>query len=324
MSKTVMAFGEVLWDILPDASILGGAPYNFIYRIHSLGHQGFMISRLGNDQPGKEALQTIQSLGVDTRFVQNDSYYPTGTVQITLGPDKQPQYVITKDVAYDYIDCTKDLIRSLGKADCLCFGTTSQRSTHSRQTLHRLLSIADYHNVIRFFDVNLRQDGFCPETITSSLQQADILKLNEDEANYLSQIGWGCKRPLIELARDLLAKWHLTHCAITLGDRGAMCTSFDGQITYIPGYHVAVKDPIGAGDAFSAGFVDQLLQGRSTHDCCHLGNAMGAIAATQTGATQAISAEDIRHLLASPPPRISDQRFMRYWDNEETTTTEMS
>lgn len=37
MKKTILAFGEVLWDILPSCTVLGGAPFNFTYRVDSLG-----------------------------------------------------------------------------------------------------------------------------------------------------------------------------------------------------------------------------------------------------------------------------------------------
>ena len=55
----IAAFGELLWDLLPDVSVLGGAPFNFTYRINSLGNEGVMISAIGRDTLGEKALKTI-------------------------------------------------------------------------------------------------------------------------------------------------------------------------------------------------------------------------------------------------------------------------
>jgi SAM-dependent methyltransferase len=59
MKKTVVAFGEILWDILPSGLVLGGAPFNFVYRVNSLGDAGLMASRLGRDDLGRQAFDMI-------------------------------------------------------------------------------------------------------------------------------------------------------------------------------------------------------------------------------------------------------------------------
>ncbi len=55
MKKTIVAFGELLWDILPSCTVLGGAPFNFAYRVNTLGDIGLMVSRLGRDELGRKA-----------------------------------------------------------------------------------------------------------------------------------------------------------------------------------------------------------------------------------------------------------------------------
>ncbi len=66
MKKTVVAYGELLWDILPNDTVLGGAPFNFVYRINSLGNTGIMISRLGRDDLGFKAHEQVLDLGIGT------------------------------------------------------------------------------------------------------------------------------------------------------------------------------------------------------------------------------------------------------------------
>jgi fructokinase len=78
----IVAFGEVLWDLLPDASVLGGAPFNFTCRITNLGNEGTIVSAVGYDTLGKNALKTISSLQLSGNFIQINPSYPTGTVNV--------------------------------------------------------------------------------------------------------------------------------------------------------------------------------------------------------------------------------------------------
>ena len=141
MKKTVLSFGEVLWDILPTETILGGAPCNFAYRVNSLGDRGIIISRLGKDELGKEAYDCISSLGLDTTYLQWDDHHPTGIVRVTFDNDNNPDFAIVKNVAYDYIEMNDLLREVVSTSDCICFGTLSMRSAETRETLNQLLEL---------------------------------------------------------------------------------------------------------------------------------------------------------------------------------------
>src|SRR5205814_7800287 len=132
--KTVLSFGETLWDLLPAGPLLGGAPCNLAYRINSLGERGILVTRLGRDDLGRKASESLATLGMDARYVQWDDAHPTGTVPVTVDARGVPDFTILKDVAYDYIEPTDDLLKLASGADCLCFGSLSQRSERSRRT----------------------------------------------------------------------------------------------------------------------------------------------------------------------------------------------
>ena len=135
----IAAFGEVLWDLLPDASVLGGAPFNFTYRINSLGNEGVMISAIGKDTLGEKALTTISELQISDRYIQINPKYPTGTVNVFFDEFKNPDYEIIKDVAYDFVTFYENLEKLILQVDCICFGTLAQRNSVSKQTLQKLL-----------------------------------------------------------------------------------------------------------------------------------------------------------------------------------------
>ncbi len=291
MKKTIFAFGELLWDILPSCTVLGGAPFNFVYRVNSLGDTGLMVSRLGRDELGRKAFDQVVQLGLDTTYIQWDEQLPTGTVQVSFDKDNKPDYVIVPQVAYDHIELTDALIEAVSAADCLCFGTLAQRSQKSRNTIEHLLEKAD--RSIKFLDINLRKDCYSQETVRFSLQKADVLKLNEDEVHHIGLMLSISSQNIPEFCEQILDKCSLKYCVVTLGEKGAFAMSSSDEKVYVPGYKVELADSIGSGDAFSAGFVYKLLRGTSIEQAAQFGNVLGALVATKEGATAPVTLDGI-------------------------------
>jgi fructokinase len=287
----IAAFGEVLWDLLPDASVLGGAPFNFTYRINNIGNEGFIISAVGNDVLGEKALKAISNLQITDNYIQISPTFPTGIVNVFFDEHKNPDYEIIKDVAYDYVAYSHKLEKLVAVADCICFGTLAQRNPVSKQTLKKLLR--HFKGKFRFYDLNLRKDCFTTENIIFSLQNCDILKLNKQEAFEINKLLGLNNNSVFEICKDLVFTFNLRYCVITLEEYGSIAASYLGEIVYSPGYKIELSDPLGAGDAFSAGFVDALLRGKSLKEASEKGNQLGALVATQTGATQKITDEDL-------------------------------
>jgi fructokinase len=288
--KTVVAFGETLWDLLPEGAQLGGAPCNFAYRVSSLGERGVLVTRLGKDDLGREAHSRIEALGMETRYVQCDPAHPTGTVRVQVDARGIPDFTIVPGVAFDAIEASPALLELAAQADCVCFGTLVQRSKVSRRTLYRLLEAAP--RALKLLDINLRKGCFSPETIEESLRRADLVKLNDSEAIELRRLLGLRSRSVAGLARELRRRWSLDACVVTLGERGALAVTRREE-TVVPGWTVPVKDTIGSGDAFTAAFITSWMRGRTLEECCFFGNVLGAMVARTAGATAPISREDI-------------------------------
>ncbi len=294
MRKRILAVGEILWDLLPDGPKLGGAPFNFAYRINSLGELGGIASRLGSDALGQMALERLARLGMDAALVQTDAAHPTGTVPVTLDARGNPDYTILPNVAYDHLEATPELLRVAGEADCICFGTLIQRAPTARETLQVLLDGSPAS--LKLLDLNLRRDCYTPETIAGSLDRADILKLNENEAAFLAA-QYGLRSDLPELAADLLSRWELEVVVITLGEHGVIARDQSCGAVHVPGFRVQVADTCGSGDAFTAAFLHAWMHGWPLVESCQLGNALGALVAAQTGATEVVERSALTALL---------------------------
>ena len=277
----VIAFGEILFDNLPGGvSVLGGAPGNFAFRLQSLGVPVRIVSRLGRDALGAQATQQLVQAGLSAEFLQYDSQFPTGTVDVTLHCGN-PSFVINRDVAYDQISLEDGLRRLASGTPLIYFGTLIQRSRLSRQSLYALLDSAP--KAIHFLDINLRRECYDLDTVRESLQRAQVLKLNIEESKELARMLAIRSQDLSSFCQCLFSLFPIHTCVVTRGAAGAFACTRNGEEIDLPGYQVTVADTIGAGDAFSAGFAAGLLTGQSLKDCCEQGNILGALTATTTG-----------------------------------------
>ncbi|MGV8095664.1 MAG: carbohydrate kinase [Mangrovibacterium sp.] len=303
MKKTILAYGELLWDLLPTGKVLGGATTNFIFRVNLFGDNAFLISRIGNDENGQEALEKLNELGLAVHYVQKDPKYPTGTVPVVLDERGVPDFTIIQDVAYDHIVLTGDMIYTASLSDCIYFGTLSQRMEQSRNTFYTILNEAP--KAVKFLDINLRKECYSARTITESLNAADILKINDEELFLLKGMDNLSGNSLQELSHKLIIKYHLKLTLVTLGEKGAFVLTNAGEYFYDPGYRINVIDTVGAGDACSAGFMHYYLNQHSPEESLRFGNATGALVAATKGGTETITKEDVIRFMQEKHERIS-------------------
>ena len=169
--------------------------------------------------------------------------------------------------------------------------------------------LSKFSGKFKLLDINLRKKCYTGETLESSLEQATILKLNEEELVVLVGLFGlqGASAP--NQAEHLLKHAGLKYCVVTLGDRGTLALSHRGEIIYRPGYQVSLIDPCGSGDGFTAGFIHGLLEGGSLNQACRLGNALGAMVAQQEGATQPISYQETMAFMEAGCPGVIDERL---------------
>lgn len=304
----IVSFGEVLWDLLPTGPLLGGAPLNFAFRACTLGHRAVIASRLGRDARGREAFARIESLGMETGWLQWDDTAPTGTVNVRFDENGNHDFTIVPDVAYDHIAATEELLQLGARADCLCFGTLVRRSPTSRAALDMLLE--GFEGRLALLDLNLRKDCWTDAEVISSIASADVLKLNDQELMTVDRIFSLPGKTIAEKALALVKLTNLRCTVVTLGEGGAYAVCRDGQTVYEPAYVVTPVDTIGSGDAFTAGFIHALLEDQPLSDACRLGNALGALVTGQRGATEPLPRERLDALLARGERRPADPRFL--------------
>ncbi len=277
----IAGLGEILWDIYDDKKFLGGAPANFAAHISQSGHIGMVLSRVGDDDLGKEVLTQSGTFKLDVSGLQIDNEFPTGTVQVSLDSQGVPHFQCSQNVAFDHLVFDEKWETIAPKLDAVLFGTLAQRRPDSFIAIQKFLDKAV--NAVKVFDINLRGwNNESQKIVENSLQKANIIKLNEDELAQLKAI-YGKGKEDIAFIREILVKYNIEMAAVTLGAKGCFIVTKDDYAVH-PGYNVKVVDTTGSGDAFAAGFLIKYLAKASLENIAEYGNRLGAYVATQKGA----------------------------------------
>jgi fructokinase len=267
----VLAFGEVLWDVIDGDAHIGGAPFNFAAHSHLCGLQAALVSSLGLDELGACARREIAALGVDERFVFTHRMLPTGTVAVTL-VGGVPSYEIKRPVAWDEIAFPAGGARP-AKPRALYFGTLAQRSPVSAATLAEL--VREFPDALTFFDVNLRQNFWSRGLVENGLAFTDILKVSDEEVERLG----------LEPARLFARFPRLKIVVETRGKDGCCVTPRDGEGFSSSAVDAGpVVDTVGAGDSFSAAFLTAMLNGASLREAAIAGNRRAGQVVARAGA----------------------------------------
>jgi fructokinase len=288
---TIVGLGELLWDLFPSGRQLGGAPANFAYCSHLLGDTGIVVSRVGADEMGNDIRESLETFGLTDDFLQSDDEHPTGTVRVKLDKAGQPDFTITHPSAWDYLEWDASLQHLAKSADAVAFGSLAQRSPQSRETIRRFLDGVG-PEAAKVFDLNLRQDFYSAEVLEQSISRASIVKLNQDELPKVAELLDLPANDARAFCRETLARFGVRLICVTRGDRGSLLMSATEEHEHA-GYRVRVRDAVGAGDAFTAGLVNQYLHGSSLERANDFANRMGAWVASNSGAMPAVPDEGL-------------------------------
>ncbi len=272
-------FGEVLWDVFPTYKNIGGAPLNVALRLQSFGVNTSIISRVGDDENGKELLQYINDKDLDTSNIQLDKNHKTGCVKVRLDKNGSATYEIEYPVAWDKIEVTENGVETIKAADVFIFGSLACRDEVTKNTLLELLQYSTY----KVFDVNLRPSFYSMDVLLNLMNKSEFIKCNDEE---LGEICVALNFNSISISEQIKFLSQLTYTkqiCVTKGKEGAVL--FDnGRFYRNRGYPVKVADTVGAGDSFLASLISQLQYKKEPEEALNYACAVGALIASKEGA----------------------------------------
>jgi fructokinase len=288
----ILSTGEILWDLVEGKEFLGGAPLNFSATSQRLGNFVSLLTGVGDDELGRKALQQMNSLGLNTDFVQTIRDAPTGTALVTLDESGSASFRISRPAAFDVLNVDSALIHRCQTAlpDWIYFGTLANAHAHNEEMLHSL--VEQLQPVKRFYDMNLRDGHWNLPLVERLSGLATVIKLNDEEAKRIFDLRFG-KLPytLERFCERWSGAFGVQQICVTMGSAGCALYS-DEVFRTFAGYSVDVVDTVGAGDAFAAGLLYGLDLGWSPQRIASFANALGAMIASRRGATPAWTVEE--------------------------------
>ena len=285
-----VCFGEILWDVLPTGSKPGGAPMNVAYHLQKLGLETALISRVGKDENGAGLLKLLHDNGLTTEFVQLDDVHQTGIVNATIH-HHEISYSIIQPVAWDFIEWDQNLSDLVEQSNFFVFGSLAARNEISYQTLKQLIEVAH----TKVVDINLRPPHFTQNLVEELLNCADIVKLNEHEADLITR-WYHNMNGLENQVQFIQDKFSVPLLIVTKGGDGALVCK-KGQFTTHKGFTVNVADTVGSGDAFLAAFLYKNASGEDVKNSLQFANAMGAFIASKQGACPGYDVDDVKRVM---------------------------
>lgn len=247
----ILAVGEILFDIYPEYQRLGGAPFNFASHVKTFGLPIAFASRVGDDDNGRQIWRTVEDGGFDMRYMQRDPDHETGHVRVELDREGVPTFDIVKNVAYDFLDYSEAINRLVHSGPRLIyFGTLIQRTAHGLGTIKQILANRS-PDTRGFCDINLRPDCYSETTIRHSLQNSDVLKINDDELALIQEM-LSIPGDRAEAVSQLRNHYQIDWVCLTRGKHGSELFTADGHVSTPIEKQVAQVDTVGAGDAYAS------------------------------------------------------------------------
>ncbi|WP_137791231.1 aminoimidazole riboside kinase [Bacillus sp. E(2018)] len=303
MKKGVISLGEALVDFIPTDETNttyqkspGGAPANVAVGVARLGSASTFLGKVGDDVLGSFMIETLKSYGVNAFHVYKTEEVRTGAVFVTLDPNGERSFDFYINPSADRFLEEKDVQPSLFKEHkILHFGSISLIGEPSKSATEKAVRLAKENGMWVSYDPNLRLSLWktpaqARETILSMLKHADIVKISEEELEFIT----GLKK--VEEGIKVLQEYDIPLLFITLGDDGSYVVTKEGG-EYIPAKRVSSVDTTGAGDAYVAAVLHQLNEYEGSlqdltldeaSDMALFGSVSGALAVSVKGAMTAL------------------------------------
>jgi fructokinase len=292
MLPPIICWGEVLWDRFPDGSVLGGAVANVAWHLAMLGAPVALVTRVGDDEPGRDAIAKLAARGVDTSLIQVDPERATGEVEVSTERG-EPRYRLVPDRAWERIEATPAALAAIAAAPAIVYGTIAQRAG-----LDAWRAAVAAARGLKVLDPNLRPGKEDREAVAAALETADVIKLGDRE---LDACASAVDQP------DLLG-WLLSRrqpparlVALTRGPMGSTLHTRDHRVEVPAIAAIPGGDNVGCGDAYLAVVVHGLVAGWPLGETGEIAARWAATVASARGATPQLDADTIARIVERDP-----------------------
>lgn len=304
----VVCFGEMLIDFVPTVGGVslaeapafkkapGGAPANVAVGIARLGGKSAFVGKVGDDEFGHMLADILKRNNVEDEGILFDKGARTALAFVTLRADGEREFMFFRNPSADMLLQESELnVKLIQKSKIFHYGSISLITDPCKGAHLAAMKIAREAGAVLSYDPNLRlplwsSAAAAREGMLSIWNEADIIKISEEEIGFLTQGG----DPYSDESALQLMHPNLKLLLVTEGQAGCRyyTKEFGGRVG---GVKVDTIDTTGAGDAFAAGILSQLAKDMSLikdetrmREALKFANTCGAIATTERGAIPAL------------------------------------
>jgi fructokinase len=258
--RTVYCIGEIVWDILirdglPVAAKAGGSMLNAAVSLGRAGNRVALISETGADRPGSQILSFLENNGVSTEYIRQDPGKKTAIALAFLDPSGDAEYSFYRDPP------VKNRNRDLpvpGKEDIVLFGSYYSVSEDTGGDVAAFVSDARLRKAMILYDPNFRKShlpqlGKCIPRILDNFSRSDLVR--GSDGDFMTIFAAGNGREAYDRVREAGCK----RLVYTRNKAGAELMTGKIARTF-PVPEIRVKSTIGAGDAFNAGIIHEMMR----------------------------------------------------------------
>ena len=298
----VTALGELLVDFTMNGMSAqqnqlfeanpGGAPCNVLAMLQKLGRKTAFIGKVGNDSFGNMLKDTVNRLGINTDNLLMDGKVPTTLAFVHTAADGDRSFSFYRNPGADMMLRTEEVNNDLiADSKIFHFGSRSMTEQKIEETTKAAVAAAKDSGALISFDPNLRPPLWnsldrAKEKIHYGLSQCDILKISDDEIEFLTGTD-----DIDEGIEQIRKKYQIRLVCATMGKRGSKAYYRDIK-TQCPAFMgVKTIETTGAGDTFMACMLDAVLRigldsfdEQSLYEMLRFANAASAIITTRKGA----------------------------------------
>lgn len=315
--NTLVSIGEALIDFIPDRAgcafsdvgafspKLGGAPANVCGAYAKLGGKARMLTQLGDDPFGHKILDELRDAGIDVGCIRLTDEANTALAFVSSGENGERTFSFYRKPSADMLYRAEYITpETLDDAYALHFCSVSLGDFPMKQAHAAAIRRAREQGSIVSFDPNLRfplwnDTQALRDTVLEFLPQADIVKISDEELEFLT----GTDDIRKALPRLLVGNVQLV--LYTLGKDGATALTAETQ-AHVDGLPGKAVDTTGAGDGFAGSFLWMLhrrgvergglgaLSRETLLECLHFSNAFCTRSVQKRGAIASYPAlEDV-------------------------------
>lgn len=302
-----LCIGELLIDFVsttPDVTLAaapgfvkapGGAPANVAVGLAKLGIDAGFIGKVGSDAFGDFLRETLAQNSVNTDFLIADATARTTLAFVATRSDGMKDITFYRhpgaDIQLSPDELDADYIQS---AELFHYGSVSLSHSPSREATLEAIKCAKAGDALLSYDANLRlmlwdDADDAKRWIWEVMPYADVVKISEEEWEFIMgnvSFATGAKR-ILEGGASLVV--------VTLGEKGCYWTNGRAEGS-VDGFAVNVVDTLGAGDAFVAAMLSQLLRHENLlaldktqlNTMMRYANTAGALATQKVGVIPAL------------------------------------